>query len=361
LEKLSDVEMDAQDESSFSEGVANRMLKEASSSDVDDPIGGPERIRLSILARNLEQVDTICRMVERGDTVDEVIVDFLEVDGMRDAVARIREANVRAVVASPRIIKPGESGIWRTLLRLEPDGLLVRSAGLLYRMNQLGGAGATVNVGSEDNEHLVTIPELIGDFSLNAANALTSMELLDAGLERITASYDLNANGITTMASLMGKSRAKHLEVVAHLKMPIFHTEHCVFARFLSKGNSYLDCGHVCTRNDVHLRDQSGCDNVVLADMGCRNTVFAAQAQSGVQNIRQWVAAGVGHFRVELVDERAEDVETIVGGYLGVLGGSTKPSAVWEALRHVRDSNGRAAGVSLGSFRNTEERKAGAL
>jgi hypothetical protein len=68
-------------------------------------------------------------MAEGGDAVDEIIVDFLEVDGMRDAVARIRKANVRAVVASPRIIKPGESGIWRTLLRLEPDRLLVRSAG----------------------------------------------------------------------------------------------------------------------------------------------------------------------------------------------------------------------------------------
>jgi hypothetical protein len=299
-------------------------------------------------------------MAERGDAVDEIIVDFLEVDGMRDAIARIRETDLRAVVASPRIIKPGESGMWRTLLRLEADGLLVRSAGLLYRMNQLGGTGANVNVGSED-EQFVAIPELIGDFSLNAANALTAMELLDTGLERITASYDLNANGITTMATMMGKSRSQHLEVVAHMKMPIFHTEHCVFARFLSNGNSYLDCGHVCTRNNVHLRDQSGCDNLVLADMGCRNTVFAAQAQSGVQSIRQWVNAGVGHIRVELVDEGADDTETIVEGYLGVLEGTTKPGEVWESLQCVRDSNGRKAGVSLGSFRNTEERKAGSL
>jgi collagenase-like PrtC family protease len=187
------------------------------------------------------------------------------------------------------------------------------------------------------------------------------MELLNAGLERITASYDLNANGIATLAAAMGKSQSQHLEVVAHMKMPIFHTEHCVFARFLSNGNSYLDCGHVCTHNNVHLRDQTGLDNLVLADMGCRNTVFAAQAQSGVQSVRQWVEAGVGRIRVELVDEGAEDAETIVAGYIGVLAGTTKPSVVWESLQYMRDSNGRAAGVSLGSFRNTKERKAGAL
>lgn len=342
-------------------GVAAFMFK-LSSHEADTSTRANEKTRLSILTRNLEQVDAVCRMAERGDLVDEVIiVDFLEVDGMREAFERIRETNLQAVVASPRIIKPGESGIWRTLLRLEPDGLLVRSAGLLYRMKELGGTGATVDVGSKDEELFVMIPRLIGDFSLNAANALTAMELLDAGLERITASYDLNAQSITTMAMLMGKSRSQHLEVVAHMKMPIFHTEHCVFARFLSKGNSYLDCGHVCTRNNVHLRDQSGSDNLVLADMGCRNTVFAAQSQSGVQSIRQWVDAGVGYIRVELVDEGSEDTETIVGGYLGVLNGTVKPKAVWESLQYVRDSNGRAAGVSLGSFRNTEERKAGAL
>jgi hypothetical protein len=234
----SDSEQDSENQDLFIEGMASRMLQEMSAS-----LGASKEIeetRLSILARTFDQVDVVCHMAERGDAIDEIIVDFLEVDGMRDAVARIRKANIRVAVASPRIIKPGESGIWRTLLRLEPDRLLVRSAGLLYRMNKLGGAGATVNVGSEVSKHLVVIPELIGDFSLNAANALTAMELLNAGLERITASYDLNANGIVTLATAMGKSQSQHLEVVVHMKMPIFHTEHCVFARFLSNGNSYL-------------------------------------------------------------------------------------------------------------------------
>lgn len=40
--------------------------------------------------------------------------------------------------------------------------------------------------------------------------------------------------------------------------------------RFLSEGNSYLDCGHPCEQNMVHLRDHQGLDHLVLADMGCR-------------------------------------------------------------------------------------------
>ena len=66
-----------------------------------------------------------------------------------------------------------------------------------------------------------------------------------------------------------------------HQHLPIFHTEHCVFCRFLSDGNSYLDCGRPCESNSVHLRDGNGKDHLVLADEGCRNTVFNAQAQSG--------------------------------------------------------------------------------
>jgi U32 family peptidase len=345
-----------------------------------------KQAKLSVLARNYEQVDAICRMIEqdlydgvKGDdiVVDEIYIDFLEVDGMQEAVTRIRQvpggsATVRAVVASPRIIKPGESGIWRTLLRLEPDSLLVRSAGLLYRMMKLGGPNATVHLESKstgndddddrENTQSVKIPELIGDFSLNVANALTAHELLQYGCARVTASYDLRALAITELLDSMGGSNyASRVEIVTHAHMPIFHTEHCVFARFLSKGNSYLDCGHVCTRHNVHLRDQTGADNLVLADMGCRNTVFSAQAQSGVHSIREWRAAGANRFRIELVDESAEDTQVIVRGYEEVLKGVIKPKELWETLERVRDSNGRQGGVSLGSFRNLAERRAGEI
>lgn len=316
---------------------------------------------VAVLARNQQQVETLGEMIESGIKVDEVIIDFLEVDGMKEAVSRVRRTNksVTVVVATPRIIKPGEEGIWKTLLRIEPDGLLVRAAGLVHKLTSLGGHGANIDVG---NGQIVRVPQLIGDFSLNAINTITSSELLEyGGLSRITAGYDLSANAITELAKAMNGA-ATRLEVVAHTHLPIFHTEHCVFARFLTKGNSYLDCGHVCTRvNSVHLRDQTGKDNLVLADMGCRNTVFSSKAQSGVHSLKDWSKAGVGTFRIELVDEQREDVEKIVNGYLDVLNGKQTASDVWDMLKSIKDSNGREGGVSHGSLRNTSERRAGEL
>ena len=350
--------------------VTTKLLKQAKKEiGSNDNKEESTKMHISVLARNLEQVDALCQIIDDTNSylVDEIIIDFLEIDGMRQAISIIRESkpNLHVVVASPRIIKAQEEGIWRTLLRLEPDGLLIRSAGLLYRMIELGGAGATVNIGGEEKseKNLVTIPNLIGDFSLNAVNTLTARELLHFGLSRITAAYDLNANAITEIAKSMGGNGAQNnLEVIAHAHLPIFHTEHCVFARFLSKGNSYIDCGHVCTRHTVHLRDESGeFDNLVLADMGCRNTVFAAQAQSGVHSIKEWKNAGIGRIRIELVDEGPSDVALIINGYNDVLMGNDRAGNVWDALHHVRDSNGRMAGVTHGSLRNTVERRAGEL
>ena len=86
--------------------------------------------------------------------VDEVVLDFLELKGLREAVAAIRERapGLNVVVAAPQISLPGEDGALEKLLALGPDALLARSPGQLRYF-----AGRDV--------------ELRGDFSLNAANA----------------------------------------------------------------------------------------------------------------------------------------------------------------------------------------------
>ena len=224
--------------------VVDQLLNDMVSDTAEEETSIP-RTKLSVLARTEDQVDAICGMIESMDDssgISEVIVDFLEINGIRKAVSRIREIksshDLRVVVASPRIIKPGEEGILQTLLKTKPDGLLVRSTGLLHRLMKLGGTGRTVSIKDSEGTKEVTIPELIGDFSLNAANAISAYELLESGLSRITAAYDLSGNAITELATLLG-NRASQLEVVVHQHMPIFHTEHCVFARFLSNGDSY--------------------------------------------------------------------------------------------------------------------------
>jgi len=135
------------------------------------------------------------------------------------------------------------------------------------------------------------------DASLNAANALTAALFLSHGVARIVPAHDLSAKQLVALAERMPEEMASRLEVVVHQHLPVFHTEHCVFCRFLSDGQSYKDCGHPCETNTVHLRDRGGQDHLVLADMGCRNTVFSAKAQSAIRYLPRLRAAGLRHFR----------------------------------------------------------------
>ena len=48
-----------------------------------------------------------------------------------------------------------------------------------------------------------SVPELRGDFSLNAANALSAASLLQVGLARVTPTHDLNGEQLLSMADTL--------------------------------------------------------------------------------------------------------------------------------------------------------------
>jgi len=87
-----------------------------------------------------------------------------------------------------------------------------------------------------------------------------------------------------------------------------------------------------------------------MADMGCRNTVFNAEAQSAARDLEELAAAGVGFLRLELVDEPADAVGPIVEHYHGALRGVVTQQELWEFVASVPDANGHPQGVSRGSL-----------
>jgi U32 family peptidase len=161
---------------------------------------------------------------------------------------------------------------------------------------------------------------LVGDFSLNAANSLTAETLLDLGLTRLTPTHDLNADQIAALARAIGGER---IEVVAYQHLPVFHTEHCVFCRFLSTGTSYKDCGRPCESHQLALKDSAQRPHPVMADVGCRNTVFGAEAQEASAHMTDWRKAGIRHFRLEFVHESARDVTAVTKAFRSALEGGS--------------------------------------
>jgi len=240
------------------------------------------------------------------------MLDFLALEGTGRAVETLRaEGHVHITLAPPRIRKPGEEKIDRYLASLAPDAILVRGLGALRETRDRA------------------VPS-IGDFSLNVANRLSAREVLDRGLVAFTPSFDLDA---TQLLRLLDGELAPHAEVVVHHPMPLFHMEHCVIAALLSNGRDYKDCGRPCDRHKLSLRDRAGMEHPVEADVGCRNTVFHAAAQSAASLLPSLQKLGVRRFRIELVREARADVRLIVETYRRLLAGATNASDAWNTLK----------------------------
>jgi putative protease len=171
----------------------------------------------------------------------------------------------------------------------------------------------------------------LGDYSLNIANHRAANYFIETyGLERLTASYDLN---FQQLEALLRASRLDRFEVTLHQHMPMFHMEHCVFCAFLSNGTDYTNCGRPCNKHAVQLRDRVGAEHPVKADAGCRNTVFNARAQTGAEYAARMLDLGVRHFRIEFLNESPEEVARTIQQYRALLAGETTGSTVWRQLK----------------------------
>ncbi|HWF11584.1 MAG TPA: DUF3656 domain-containing protein [Bryobacteraceae bacterium] len=238
---------------------------------------------LHLLVRTAEQLEAA---IEANPA--SITLDYLDLYGLRPSVQRVKDSGIAARVASPRVLKPGEARIVDFLLSLDCE-ILARATGLLQAL--------------EGKNHR----PLIGDFSLNVANSVSAAEYMKQ-VARITPTHDLNGAQIAQLARDTG---GENIEVIAYQHLPVFHTEHCVFCRFLSTGTSYKDCGRPCEKHRVELRDHAGRAHPVMADIGCRNTVFGAEAQEASAHLAAWRAAGIRHFRLEFTHESGKQVKEV--------------------------------------------------
>jgi putative protease len=213
-------------------------------------------------------------------------------------------------VAPPRIFKTGEEWTLQQVRSCNADGYLIRNY---------------------DHLKFFAGTRCVGDYSLNVANRMAADYFKNTfGLERLTASYDLN---FEQLESLLRAAPPGWFEVTIHQHMPMFHMEHCLFCAFLCNGTDYTNCGRPCDRHDVKLRDRVGAEHPVKADAGCRNTVFNARAQTGAEYVSRMMALGVRHFRIEFLNETPEQVRQTIARYRLLLSGEITGAQLWRELR----------------------------
>jgi putative protease len=278
--------------------------------------------QLRFLCRSLPQLAVL---LDEG--VHELYVDLQDIREYADAVRQARAHSAAIWLATPRIEKPGERGIFLAMAKHQADGILVRNLGGLAFFTSRN------------------VP-CVADFSLNATNELTAQFLRGMGARRVTASYDLNREQLLDLARAVPPT---WFEVVIHQHMPLFHMEHCVFCAVLSPGTNKTNCGRPCDRHHVKLRDRIGMEHPLHADVGCRNTLFNAVPQSAAEVVPALVSGGLSHFRIELLDENDDEIRQVKSLYDDLLAGRMSGRDVWSRLRAAN-----RVGVTRGTL---EERR----
>ncbi len=277
----------------------------------DEATGDPatKTPQLHVLCRSMFQFESV---LEAGGKC--IYADFHDIRQYKEAVRLAHQADARLYLATLRISKPGEKGLFLAMAKAGADGWLVRNlAGLQFARSH-------------------EIP-LVCDFSLNVTNPFTAQWLMQQGALRVTASYDLNRD---QLAELLTGVPPEWMEVVIHQHMPMFHMEHCVFCSVISPGTNKTNCGRPCDRHDVQLRDRLGVEHVLHADIGCRNTLFNGVAQSGAEAVPNLLKRGVQNFRIEFLrDAPVDQVRQHVDLYEGLLAGRWDGAHVWKTLRAV--------------------------
>ena len=289
-------------------GVSWRVLPEPKRQDPVPVRPVPERARLSVLVRNLAQLEVASTL-----ELDRVYCELEDPKRFPEALELFRkQSRTELFLVPPRIHKEGEDWILRQCAQVTPDGWLVRN---------------------HDQANFFAGARQVGDFCLNVANSRSAAWLLETmNLETVTASCDLN---ITQLLALVKSAPPEWFEVILHQHMPMFHMEHCVFCAFLTDGKDFRDCGRPCETKEVRLEDHLGASHMIKADAGCRNTVFNARAQTGAEFSRELLGAGVRHFRLDLLDEPPTHLETLVNSYRALLEGRLEGEQLWKDLKLV--------------------------
>jgi putative protease len=224
-----------------------------------------------------------------------------------------------------RIHKPGEDGLFHSLRKYSQTEATHANTDKTAQVGWLVRSLAALRYCQQHK-----IP-FAADFSLNATNPLTVDQLIMWGACRVTASYDLNRD---QLFELVRDSQPSFLEVVIHQHMPMFHMEHCVFCSVISPGKNKSDCGRPCDRHDVKLADRLGAQHVLHADIGCRNTLYNANAQSGAEATASLIQLGVRQFRIELLRDypRLQTLH-LIGLYQKLIAGQIQGQEVWRELK----------------------------
>lgn len=285
-----------------------------------------EKALLNILLRQPHQLEQISPDLP----IDTIFLDYDYGQALEPSLNLIENLGYKTGIATLRIHKSGENKHLKQIIAYNPQAVLVRHWGALsFLQNNMLNAS------------------FIADHSFNISNSVSAQWLLNHGIDRILPAWDLNQAQLHDLLKNSPKSR---FEVALHQYLPTFHIEHCVFANVLTSASSFPQCKIVCRQHNVEVEDHKGEKHFLQSDAECRNTLFLGKAQSMLRLYDSLRSCGVNRFRIDLLQESAEQAAFKINTYSQAINESI---SIEEAFKQIGVHE--KYGISEGQLFNTTQ------
>lgn len=276
---------------------------------------------------------------------DRIYLPFMALDrpGFRDSVSSLKKEGVEVFGWMPSITRgnyeeiikrflAGASGKTADIGNTPTKGNMVELGKAIEFDGILAG-----NIGTFSKYRDIGI-RMAGDISLNLYNALSVHEAAKIGLESAALSVEMTLKQVHELASFLSYNISPDpslpvLEAAVYGRLPLMVSEYCPVGCMEGGFKRSFKCSGSCGKGEYSLKDRLGIEFPVLSDnVDCRSTILNSNVlfiPDGAKSLRQ---AGIGIFRLYILDEKPEDVKKLVRLFRAAVVGKHNDSSVYNSL-----------------------------
>lgn len=203
-------------------------------------------------------------------------------------VDKFTEKNVTVAVVLPRIITDDQvPEVAKMLQEVRLSGVeeaLVGNLGHIFLARQAGY-------------------RIRGDFGLNAFNSYSLDVLRTAGLESVTASFELR------VAQIRDLKKPIAAEMIVYGRLPAMVSDQCIIKN---------SAGRCSCQTPGQLSDRTGSVFPVVREFGCRNVIYNAHKLFLADKRRDYETAGLWGVRMMFTTESPRECVEVAKSYLGL-------------------------------------------
>ena len=145
--------------------------------------------------------------------------------------------------------------------------------------------------------------EVRGDFGLNAFNSYSLEVLRTAGLQSVTASFELR------IAQIRDLVKPLNTEMIIYGRMPAMVSEQCIIKN---------SAGRCACQTPGQLSDRMGSVFPVVHEYGCRNVIYNAHKLFLADKRQDYERAGLWGVRMMFTTESPRECVEVAKSYAGM-------------------------------------------